>query len=231
MQSILKSENSFSIFIPSTLVSVSGVGAVFASVPSFATTKARVPLSHIEATGPLHTSKEAILGEVVWWKSEVEDSLIWGCEAAMFTVNPKLMVWWSLTGNTNGRFVRLFAFSFAECLLLTCIIFFPSSESLFIGSALYLTTVSQPTIDPSALIISLSLRFSLAVKPSQRSLALLTSSLFFADRRFWTICKTCWLDHGTIIRTGITCKKISCYMRDSTWRWFIVKKAKIFMLC
>ena len=34
--------------------------------------------------------------------------------------------------------------------------------------------------------------------------------------------------HGTIIRTGITCKKISCYMRDSACRWFIVKKAKIF---
>ena len=34
--------------------------------------------------------------------------------------------------------------------------------------------------------------------------------------------------HGTIIRTGITCKKIPCYMRDSAYRWFIVKKAKIF---
>ena len=34
--------------------------------------------------------------------------------------------------------------------------------------------------------------------------------------------------HGTIIRTGITCKKISCYMRNSACRWFIVKKAKIF---
>ena len=36
------------------------------------------------------------------------------------------------------------------------------------------------------------------------------------------------LYHGTIIRTGITCKKIPCYMRDSTCRWCIVKKAKIF---
>ena len=34
--------------------------------------------------------------------------------------------------------------------------------------------------------------------------------------------------HGTIVRTGITCKKIPCYMRDSACRWFIVKKAKIF---
>ena len=34
--------------------------------------------------------------------------------------------------------------------------------------------------------------------------------------------------HGTIIRTGITCKKIPCYMRDSACRWFIVKVAKLF---
>ena len=33
---------------------------------------------------------------------------------------------------------------------------------------------------------------------------------------------------GTIIRTGRTCKKIPCHMRDSTCRWFIVKKTKIF---
>ena len=26
-------------------------------------------------------------------------------------------------------------------------------------------------------------------------------------------------DHGTIKRTGITCKKIPCYMRDSAFRW------------
>ena len=34
--------------------------------------------------------------------------------------------------------------------------------------------------------------------------------------------------HGTIMRTGITCMKTSCYMWDSACRWFIVKKAKIF---
>ena len=34
--------------------------------------------------------------------------------------------------------------------------------------------------------------------------------------------------HGTIIRTGITCKKIPCFMGDLACRWFIVKKAKIF---
>ena len=33
--------------------------------------------------------------------------------------------------------------------------------------------------------------------------------------------------HGTIIWTGITCKKIPCYMHDSACRLFIVKKAKM----
>ena len=33
---------------------------------------------------------------------------------------------------------------------------------------------------------------------------------------------------GTILRTGITCKKIPSYMCYSTCRWFIVKKATIF---
>ena len=35
-------------------------------------------------------------------------------------------------------------------------------------------------------------------------------------------------NHGSITRTGITSKKIPCYMHDSACRWFIVKKAKIF---
>ena len=34
--------------------------------------------------------------------------------------------------------------------------------------------------------------------------------------------------HGTIIQTGITCNKIPCYMRNSSCRCCIVKKAKIF---
>ena len=34
--------------------------------------------------------------------------------------------------------------------------------------------------------------------------------------------------HGCIIQTGIIRKKISCYMRNSTCRWFIVKKTKVF---
>ena len=36
------------------------------------------------------------------------------------------------------------------------------------------------------------------------------------------------INHGTIIRTGITCKKIPCYKHDSGCRWFIVENAKIF---
>ena len=34
--------------------------------------------------------------------------------------------------------------------------------------------------------------------------------------------------HGTAIQTGITCKKIHSYMRDSH-RWFIVKKAQSYV--
>ena len=34
--------------------------------------------------------------------------------------------------------------------------------------------------------------------------------------------------HGTIMQTGITCKKIGCYMRDSTCTRLIVEDAKIF---
>ena len=33
--------------------------------------------------------------------------------------------------------------------------------------------------------------------------------------------------HGTVIPTGITCKKV-CYMRDSACRWFIVENAEMF---
>ena len=36
--------------------------------------------------------------------------------------------------------------------------------------------------------------------------------------------------HGSIIQTGITCKKIPYYMRDLACRWCIVKKAKIFWI-
>ena len=35
-------------------------------------------------------------------------------------------------------------------------------------------------------------------------------------------------NHKTIIRTGIACNKISCYMRDSACKWIIVENAKVF---
>ena len=41
----------------------------------------------------------------------------------------------------------------------------------------------------------------------------------------WTCCR-----HGIIIRTGIACQKIPCYMRDSACRWFIVENANIFRI-
>ena len=34
--------------------------------------------------------------------------------------------------------------------------------------------------------------------------------------------------HGILLGTGIACKKIPCYMRDSACRWFIVENAKIY---
>ena len=46
-----------------------------------------------------------------------------------------------------------------------------------------------------------------------------TINKYTAFRMFWL----CYL-----IRTGITCKKIPCYMHHSACRWFIVKKAKMF---
>ena len=37
-----------------------------------------------------------------------------------------------------------------------------------------------------------------------------------------------YADHGTIIWMGKTCKKVFCYMRDSTCRWLIVENVKYF---
>ena len=34
--------------------------------------------------------------------------------------------------------------------------------------------------------------------------------------------------HGTMIQTGVACKKISCYIGDSAYRWLIVENANIF---
>ena len=59
--------------------------------PSFATTKVRVRRSDIGATGPMHASNEAILGKVTLWKSEAKVLLIRGCEAVLFSVDPKIL--------------------------------------------------------------------------------------------------------------------------------------------
>ena len=52
------------------------------------------------------------------------------------------------------------------------------------------------------------------------------------QRNFQLLKGTVWKlynrKHGTIIRPGITCKKIPCYMRDSAFGWLIVENAKIF---
>ena len=89
-------------------------------------------------------------------------------------------------------------FLLVSALFSACLIFFPSSESLVIGSASYSATISQPRTDLSVILISLFRRFSFALKSSQRSLALLVSSLFNADERFSTICKICWLNSNCI---------------------------------
>ena len=52
--------------------------------------------------------------------------------------------------------------------------------------------------------------------------------LYLSYKIFQLISMSSILYHGTIIRTGITCKKIPCYMRDSACWWSIVKKTKIF---
>ena len=57
---------------------------------------------------------------------------------------------------------------------------------------------------------------------------ILLTAIWLPHYQPWVIIEGTHPKHGTIIRTGITCKKIPCYMRDSACRWFIVKKAKIF---
>ena len=40
-----------------------------------------------------------------------------------------------------------------------------------------------------------------------------------------------WFHYETIIQTGITCNKFSCYMRDSACRLLIVENPKTFQSC
>ena len=48
--------------------------------------------------------------------------------------------------------------------------------------------------------------------------------IFLVLSRYGLVCKY----HETIIRTGKTCNKISCCMRDPVCRWLIVKIANTF---
>ena len=52
-------------------------------------------------------------------------------------------------------------------------------------------------------------------------------SYWFEHILYFFVILTC-STHGTITRTGIRCKKILWYTRDSACKWLIVEKAKIF---
>ena len=43
--------------------------------------------------------------------------------------------------------------------------------------------------------------------------------------------KNCGFEHVNVIHTGITCKKISCYLHGSACRWLIFENAKTFQSC
>ena len=52
--------------------------------------------------------------------------------------------------------------------------------------------------------------------------------LFFIYCYLFFLFVISYLMHESIIRAGITCKKISCYMHGSACRWLIVENSKIF---
>ena len=58
--------------------------------------------------------------------------------------------------------------------------------------------------------------------------AINNTKVFHLRHIFNIFIKKVYRNHGTMIRTGITCRKIPCYMRDSACRWCIVVNAKIF---
>ena len=108
-----------------------------------------------------------------------------------------------------------------------CQTFFHSWESFW-----FLDSLVKPSIIAVVSLIQLIMRclfrYFLLLLNNPKSInydvfdALMTA-LFFAINSINSsvIQKTCDA-HGTIIRTGITCKKIPCYMRNSTCRWCIV---------
>ena len=102
-------------------------------------------------------------------------------------------------GARRVTLLDVLVFLLVSALFSACLVFFPSSESLTIGSVSYSATVSQQRTDLSAILISLFWRFSFAVKSPQRSLASLVSSFFNADERFSTICKNFCLNSNCIL--------------------------------
>ena len=71
-----------------------------------------------------------------------------------------------------------------------------------------------------------STSFSPAVVPNTSHIQEAKEELNYSELKIGCIIGN--YKHGTIIRTGIPCKKISCYMHDSACRWLIVENAKIF---
>ena len=52
---------------------------------------------------------------------------------------------------------------------------------------------------------------------------------YFGNNTSWQHSSPVW-NHRTVTRTGIRCKKIPCYMRDSACKWLMVKNVKIFRI-
>ena len=67
-----------------------------------------------------------------------------------------------------------------------------------------------------------------SLKSKKKKLAL--TSLYYVSQEIWldNSKKLIYIDRGSIIRTGIICNKISCYMRQSPCRWLIAENPKIF---
>ena len=76
--------------------------------------------------------------------------------------------------------------------------------------------------------------FALHIKDSLDNLYHLRQKLkiYFPQHSFYWIAfqdlRYSYWNHGTVPRTGITSKKISCNMRGSIRRWLIIENAKIF---
>ena len=73
-------------------------------------------------------------------------------------------------------------------------------------------------------------RFKSIILTKSKHISLGSTMRTLEDFSLSILCTTLIMDsnHGTITRTGMACQKIPCYMRDSAYRWRIVKKTKIF---